>query len=485
MKFFYPRSFAALLFVGFGLVVLPSLAGMLHLRLLLEQVVETSGRQVKDTVAITRGTRRLSEGALALERAAGQLFVLDDPQLKDRVSGAHEDFLAVLDELRPLPWDAERRRLLGSIAGVEDSLYQDVLAGHEQGEADFSSFAERFDTLHGHIATMIDEGNQAIDQGVQALNARAQKVLRILLVQGLAIILLSLVLVVFFSWLINRPVGQLAHLIRRLGENVMDPGPPVYGPRDLVYLGERLDWLRRRLAELEEQKQRFLHHVSHELKTPLAALREGVELLADGIGGAPSEQQQEILGILQDNGRELQHRIDDLLRYNRAAGRGEALVLGECRMDELLDAATERHRLTLQSRGIQLERELELESLTVQGDRGKLATVIENLLGNAIRFSPAGGTIDVTIHRVDDNVVMTVRDQGPGVAPEDRSNLFQPFYQGHNQPPGALQGTGLGLAIVREYVTAHGGRVRLRESNHEGACFEVVLPPRQDVDADS
>ena len=473
-RLLYPRSFAGLLFLGFGLVVLPSVAGMAHLHLLLDEVAERSTRQVEHTVAITRGTRRLSEAALALERAAGQLYVLEDPQLRETVTGIHEDFQGVLDALRPLPWTDASRRLLETVTAMEASLLERVMASHAAGDAEFASFAPLFDDLHGRIGAVIEAGGGRIDRGVSALGARLQAVQRLLLVQGLAVVLLSAGLALLFSWLINRPVGQLARSIRRLGENDLKPGEPVHGPQDLVYLGEQLEWLRSRLAEVEEQKQRFLHHVSHELKTPLTALKEGIELLADGVSGTPTGIQQEVLGIMRSNGEELHRRIDDLLRYDRAVRHAEQLVPESCGVDELLDAAIGHQRLALQKGGITIRREV--PPVAVTGDRGKLVTVLENLLGNAIRFSPPHGVITIRGAVADDALSLVVCDQGPGVAEEDRANLFQPFYQGRHQPAGALQGTGLGLAIVREYVIAHGGRVTLRETDHEGACFQVVLP---------
>lgn len=472
LRFQYPRSFTSLLLVGFTLVALPLLGGMVNTGLLLDRMVREGRQAVETTVEVTRGTRRLAELALALERSAGQLYVLEDPALKEALAGVHGEFGAILSSLGGMPWGPPARVLLERIGTLEQTLYSDLGAG--PGEGGFARFEPAFDELHGAVTEMMAAGNAAIDGRVEALSARAADVQRVLLWQGATIAPLSLFLVGLFSWLINRPVRQLARAIRRLGEHDLEPGPVVNGPRDLAFLGEQVDWLRLRLVELEAQKQRFLRHVSHELKTPLAALREGVELLSDRVGGELSAQQEEIAGIMRENAIVLQRRIEDLLRYNRAVQAGELRLPEWCPLAELVETAVHKHDLALRARRIRIE--TDLGELRVRGDRGKLETVFENLIGNAVRFSPAGGIIGVRARTEGAEVVITLRDQGPGVAAADRDHIFEPFHQGVIQPPGSVQGTGLGLAIVREYVQAHGGRVSLLEETTEGACFQVILP---------
>src|SRR5881397_2674423 len=117
---------------------------------------------------------------------------------------------------------------------------------------------------------------------------------------------------------ISRPIAALDASIRQLGGADFSREITVRGPEDLQSLGERLDWLRRRLTELEAQKNRFLRHISHELKTPLTALREGAELLHDEIGGPLAAQQKRVVAIMRENSLKLQRMIEDLLDYQRA-----------------------------------------------------------------------------------------------------------------------------------------------------------------------
>jgi two-component system sensor histidine kinase GlrK len=105
-----------------------------------------------------------------------------------------------------------------------------------------------------------------------------------------------------------------------------------------------------------------------------------------------------------------------------------------------------------------------------------METVINNLVSNAIRYSPEGGRIDILAERLKDETQITICDQGPGIPADDRAYIFEPFYQGKNQIPGLIQGSGLGLAIARAHIETHGGKLTLIEEISTGTCFQISLP---------
>ena len=242
-------------------------------------------------------------------------------------------------------------------------------------------------------------------------------------------------------------------------------------------LGRRLEWLRLRLKELDEDKARFLRYTSHELKTPLSALREGVALLEDGVAGPMTPDQREIARILGHNTATLQNQIEALLRFNAAAFEARRLNRGDTDLRALLHQLVEEQRLQWQARRLTIELEGEAPVLAV--DAEKLAAALGNLLSNSIRFSPIDGTLFITLSAQPGKVRIDVRDQGPGVAVADRERIFEPFFRGEVQPDDAVRGTGIGLSIVREYIQAHGGRVDLLPDG-PGAHFRIELPHATD-----
>ncbi|NQW80384.1 MAG: ATP-binding protein, partial [Polaromonas sp.] len=206
--------------------------------------------------------------------------------------------------------------------------------------------------------------------------------------------------------------------------------------------------------------------------------REGVSLLQDGVGGVLSNDQHEIVQILGHNASVLQGQIEDLLRFNAAAF--EARQLHRQRVDllHLVEAQVEAQQLQWRARELDVTIENDKSSsaaLLLEIDADKIGTALGNLLSNAIRFSPAGGLIRITLGRRPGMALIQIDDQGSGVAEADRQRIFEPFYRGELQPAGAVRGSGIGLSIVHEYIAAHGGRIELLPEQ-PGAHFRIEIP---------
>jgi len=179
---------------------------------------------------------------------------------------------------QPLERDPSLSSQLNELEAAEARLYEKITAlDKETDNADV--FSDELDHMN-KIAQSLPLGvSQLISGSSQRITRRVENVQRMLIIEAAALAPLALAIAAYFSMLISRPLKQLGKAIRRLGAGKFDQPVSVSGPNDIRDIGERLDWLRQRLAELDEQKLMFLHHVSHELKTPLTALREGVGLL--------------------------------------------------------------------------------------------------------------------------------------------------------------------------------------------------------------
>src|SRR5246127_326361 len=347
-------------------------------------------------------------------------------------------------------------------------------ASIQQREDALDESFRTLDRLDGQIAEAVrrsgEERNAALQAQLEA--GRASVGTQVLGAIGLA----ALLALAFGVWL-TRPLKRLERAIAGLGENRMDHPVDIRGPSDMRSLGRRLEWLRLRLKELDEDKARFLRYTSHELKTPLAALREGVALLEDGVAGPMTPDQHEIARILRHNTATLQNQIEALLRFNAAAFEARRLNRSDTDLRQLLRLLVEEQRLQWQARQLTIKLEGEAPALAVDAD--KLSAALGNLLSNSIRFSPVGGTLSITLSSSPGTVRIDLRDQGPGAAPADRERIFEPFFRGEVQPDDAVRGTGIGLSIVREYVQAHGGRVDLLPDG-PGAHFRMELPHASD-----
>ena len=472
-----PRwPFRRLLLAGFLLVALLPSGALVRVLLTLETLAQESRQSMLRAVQVTRDVQLLGEQALAMERSARQYLLLEDGALLSNYRSVWLDAQQVVQRLDSrLP--SELRPVLTRWQALGQTVYATLSDSPHLPVAQHEPLFERLQDMNDLSRRLADASQRALDHQHTRLldDLEAQRKALGWLVVAAAGAAGGLALI-FGMWL-ARPVRQLEQAIDLLGGNRLEQPVVIHGPADLHRLGRRLDWLRQRLAELEADQARFLRHVSHELKTPLAALREGVALLQDEIAGELNEPQREVARILSQNTVALQLRIEDLLRYNAVAFDARLLQRKPHDLHELVDAAITGQRLQWQAK--QLTVVNALPSLTAAVDAEKLGAVFDNLLSNAIRFSPEGGTICFDGHLLHSDgktrYRLDCRDEGPGVAPQDAARVFEPFFQGARQPPSGVRGSGIGLSIVREYVLAHGGTASLLPSER-GAHFRIELP---------
>lgn len=463
MQFRYPRSFFKLLAVAFILAVLPLLAGLVSNTVAIQRLAVHSQQAVFDAARIAHASRQLAELLPTLERAARQSEVLQDAALRAGYERLRSDFVGLIAELERMPLDDEMRGLLSRMRALENELHA------SQGKGRLS--ASRFSALTDTGRDMLAHSSAVIDREAQSLKARASEAETSASIQLLVVVPVALLVVAGFTYLLARPIAQLKAGIRGIGEQRLHEVVQVEGPDDLVKLGEELDWLRQRLQQLEAQKAQFLRHVSHELKTPLTALREGSELLAEGTAGALLPRQQEIVGIVRDNSIHLQYLIEDLLRHGEAEFRSTRVEHTAFFMPALLEQLAARHRIALEARQLKLISEVQVA--TVVSDPERIRVVLDNLLSNAIKHAPAGSEVTVSAQMDNTALLLRVQDAGPGVLAADRERIFEPFYRGATPAGSKVKSTGLGLSICRDHVHALGGSIVVGEGQGD---FCIRLP---------
>jgi two-component system sensor histidine kinase GlrK len=218
--------------------------------------------------------------------------------------------------------------------------------------------------------------------------------------------------------------------------------------------------------------------MSHELKTPLANIREGTELLLDGTVGPLDSPQREVTDILRMNGLKLQQLIENLLSFSAWQTKTEVLTLSDFPVRELVISVAKAQRLALKAANIQLK--LEIDELTVSADREKIRTVLDNLLSNAIKFTPRAGLITVRAFATKSGFVLEFGDTGPGIPDDESPRIFEAFFQGRREQGGQVAGTGIGLSVVLECIQAHDGTVELVNTGEfPGAHFRIEIPQRR------
>jgi two-component system, NtrC family, sensor histidine kinase GlrK len=462
--------------IGFTIVAAPLLFAIVNAAVQMNRMFARSEQLVLQGVRGTRNNQRMFEEIGALERTARLYQIIGSGDLVDVYARNQERLRSTLNELLALPLDGGSRIDLLALQAAADRM-QAEMKGTLPSSPRMADMINEFPQLSEMASKLSSRVSAQIDRELSSLQLATQLAQRNLFWETLLLVPLTLAVVGVFTYLFGRPIRAIDRAISELGRGTFSRPIAIRGPADLERLAAQLEWLRGRLLDLAQEKNRFLRHMSHELKTPLANIREGTELLMDGAVGELQSGQREVTAILRENGMKLQRLIENLLSFSAWQAKSVGLEISEFKLRPLIKSVLENQQLTLVGQRVRLD--VQVEDLTVLADRSKVRLILDNLLSNAIKFTPRGGTISIHARAEREQLVLDVMDSGPGIPPDERNRIFEAFYQGKTPQGGHVKGTGIGLSVVTEFVNAHGGSIEILEAKVGGAHFRVRLPLRQ------
>ncbi|MBI3773541.1 MAG: HAMP domain-containing histidine kinase [Gammaproteobacteria bacterium] len=411
-----------------------------------------------------------------MERSARQYQALGDPAFFIAYQEKHEKFTETMRLFAGMVLQPSQRNLLKNLEHEEDKLYLRVTTTNLEND---NHLVTSFIKLSDAAKAILQHNTKLIDVEVEALQSEARRLQKSTFWQGALLIPIVIVLGGVMVILITRPIHAIDASIRQLGDGELTAPIKLKGPYDFELLGQRLDWLRIRLTEVEEQKLKFLRHISHELKTPLTNIREGAELLHDGVAGSLNGKQKEISDIIRDNSLQLQSLIEGLLHFSVAQVQQTQLNKSRFQLDKLVNDVIYKHNISLFSKRVDVR--TFIEPMLCYADQEKLRTIFDNLIANACKYAPADSRLDIRLTQRGGDAVFEVIDNGPGIPLNERDLIFDPFYQGSGEYISHVKGTGLGLSIAREFVVAHQGVIEIIDGEQPGAHFVVRLPILEQV----
>ena len=448
---------------------------------------------MSQAVETTRTSRILLEELAVMERSARQYFVLKDKLLLSNYNNAHRRLNNAMQGLRQQPMIKPLALELSQFSEQERRLYAAISQANDAFNYD-QAITDAFIDLSTKANKIIQENNQLIDKESTLFTAKVARTQRLLFWQTLTLIPLAFIIAGIITWMIARPIRRMDAAINQLGAGNYDQTIKINGPGDLRKLGARLDWLRIALKDLHQQKQHFLQQASHELKTPLTAIREASELLNDGVAGALSPQQADVIRILRDNSLRLQKMIENLLKYTKI--QFDSITFNDSRNDSsndsrddssndsklnvhsqplknILDDILRAYELSIANKKININ--FNIENIVIQKNTETLRSILDNLISNAVKFTPENGEISISASQTKSTMTIAVKDTGPGIAENNKYALFEPFYRGNQPNTGLVSGSGLGLFIAKEASNTLGGVLSLAPCE-VGAHFILTIP---------
>jgi two-component system OmpR family sensor kinase len=292
---------------------------------------------------------------------------------------------------------------------------------------------------------------------------------------GLLALIVSVVVGFFLSRSITRPLEAMTVASEEMARGRYEQEIPVEGQDEVTRLARAFNTMAREVARAHRMQRDFVANVSHDLKTPLTAIQGFAQALLDGTAG-DEEGYRTSARIISEEAERMNRLIRDLLELARLESGQAAMAKEPVDLLEVLSSCAETFTLQAEQKGISLVLRLPPTLPQIQGDAHRLEQAFTNLLDNAFKYTPAGGSVELAAYRTsEEKIEVVVADTGIGIPPEDLPRIFERFYRVDKARAGT-GGTGLGLAIVKEIVQAHGGRITAASQEGRGTRFTVTLP---------
>jgi len=469
-------------FIGFALVVMPLTLALLYSVNQVNALANQGTKAVFNVAELNLANRQLTLTRTKLERVASQYIILQD---KDLLVSYQQQADRLTSEVIALLKKQEDAQLNASIALLVDNISQisRYLLNTPLSELSIEQIKALFQGLQRANQEVIARSDTLIRTQANNIQANAQHINTIML-QSLIIIPITLFISGFFIMLITRPMKVLSNKIKRLEQGKFEQRIDIEGAPEIREIGDALELMRTRLHALELQKSSFIRHISHELKTPLAAIREGTELIYDNSVGELNDDQQEIVNIIKHSVTRLQRLIEDLLDFNIVLDSTSLQDRQSIDINGVIDEVLEQRKLDIKRKGLIIHRDI--QSIMLVCNFKQLSVILDNLLSNAIKFSPLQGNINISTQLFEQDLLISVQDEGMGIGKALENKIFDAFYQGPDPDNINIKGSGLGLTIVKELLMRLNGSIVVNNENENsenklqpsltGTTFTIRLP---------
>jgi signal transduction histidine kinase len=273
---------------------------------------------------------------------------------------------------------------------------------------------------------------------------------------------------------LSKPIREVTQAINDLSHGNRQAKLAERGPEEIQLLAQSFNSLSERLSSMEKARRQLLANLVHELGRPLGALRSAIQALAGGAANDPQLLEDLTTGM-DDQAARLQHLLEDLAHLHEQVLGTLEIEYQQVKISDWLPKVLRPWQESAQDKHLTWQTDIPADLPEISADPDRLASVVENLVSNAIKYTQTGGMVSISALVEGDELLIRVKDNGSGIAPDEQQKVFEPFYRG-NQGRRFKQGMGLGLSIARDLIEAHGGRINLESNPGEGSLFTIHLP---------
>ncbi|MHB8790565.1 MAG: sensor histidine kinase [Desulfobulbaceae bacterium] len=427
--------------------------------------------------------KNMADALLSASRYEKNITVMWDPALYERFLAAKNDFERYHADAMHLAGSGEMHEVLARL-GERHRAYQLLFAEEvallEAGSPypENRNGEEKEQVLNQALAELAQLRSlihQRIFLKVKELDEAGVKAQTMTVVITAVALLLGVFLSISITRSITVPLARMKNKTVDIAAGALEPDLDLPSLPEIGALAQAFNTMCDRLKEVDRMKSEFFSLMSHELRTPLTSIREGTSLLLEEKGGAVTEKQRKLLTIIAEESNRLIGLVNSLLDLSKLEAGMVPFHFTESDLRPLIDRTLHELIPLAESRNIKLATEIGAIP-PVFMDSERIRQVLRNLVGNALKFTPRGGSVRVEVRRTDEGATVAVTDTGPGIPKEHIHGIFEKFRQVSPADSRRLQGTGLGLAIVKHIVHAHGGRIWVESEVGRGSTFTFVLP---------
>jgi two-component system sensor histidine kinase GlrK len=471
-------SIKKLTILGFSFVALPLVLALLYSASQVTQLSHQSTSAIFNVAKLVKTNRQLNFTLDKMERSASQFLILKDQEILSRYFKQEKNILESLADNEFFQSDETLRQHSQELAKNIAYLHQ-YLIQHQLKKVSLDPLKDYFKKLVNIRKQIAERSNNLLLSQAEQIRTSASDVRHDML-KSLTIIPFAFIIAGIFIFLITNPLKKLLRKIHHLEQGNFNNNVTFSGSPEIKEIADALEVMRNRLHALELQKSSFIRHISHELKTPLAAIREGTELLYDNSVGELNAEQQEISKIIRCSVTRLQRLIEDLLDFNIVLDSTSLQDAEIIELPALIEQVLQQRTLDIKRKNLTITHDLQTIELKVNGKQ--LSVILDNLLSNAIKYSPINSAIEIACSLQGSQLELSVMDHGLGINEEQQKNIFDAFYQGVPAENMQIKGSGLGLTIVKELLMRLNGTITVKSKIgtssdvKSGTTMTITLP---------
>jgi two-component system sensor histidine kinase GlrK len=480
-----PLTIFARLILGNVLILLIATVVSVYAIQQLRQMRKITGSIVQFHNVMIELDREMTAALLSEVRYERKFSLLHDQALYRGFLASKSDFDTSLGQARAMatsPKFVNALKQVQLLNAAYQALFEEEVAAVAAGKSGARNRSQAdkkrvADQAMEELAQLRALSQQRILQKLKELDQAEARASTAALVILAAALFVGVVVSVWITRSITTPLSHMKKKTAEVARGIFLADLEVASPPEIQALAGAFNTMCVKLGEVERLKSDFYSLMSHELRTPLTSIREGADMLLEGIAGEVGGKQRELLVIMSEESSRLLLLVGRLLELSKLESGALPFNFAQAELSPLISRIVRELSPLAAAKGIEIVwHGEEIPPLPLDAER--ILQVLRNLLGNALKFTPQGGTVRVTLARAEAEVAVSVADSGPGIARDEADIVFEKFRQASAGLSPRFQGTGLGLAIVKHIVEAHGGRVWVESEIGLGSCFTFVLPAR-------